>query len=72
VELTELSAFGGTFWTLGFEAFGPAESREAALPAAIEGVLRGQPANVVLGLERSSAYPAWIAAAGRLGGAGPT
>jgi hypothetical protein len=69
-ELTELSAFGETSWTLGFEAFGPAEEREATVPAAVERVLPGLPGDVVLALHRSLSYPAWIAVGGHPDDAG--
>jgi hypothetical protein len=64
-ELTELSAFGATYWTLGFEAFGPKEARAVTLPAAVDEVLPGLPQGLVLDLDRSLSYPAWIAARAR-------
>jgi hypothetical protein len=60
-ELTDLRAFDGSWWTIGFEAFGPLDDRERTLVTAAGHVLAGLPDGVILRLEDALAYPGWIA-----------
>ena len=68
VELTEIRIGGQDWWTLGFEATGPAGLLHSALQAAAALVFaQALPGGVELGLEDSSSYAQWL---GRAPGAG--
>jgi hypothetical protein len=61
VELTDIAVGDERWWTLGFEASGPADGRRGALDAAAA-VLFGEslPNGLVLGLDDSGPYSEWI------------
>jgi hypothetical protein len=68
VELTEIRIGGQDWWTLGFEATGPAGLLRSALAAAAALVFaRALPGGVEPGPEDSSSYAQWL---GRLSAAG--
>lgn len=59
LEITEIEILGGSWWSVGFEAFGVQESREVLLEAAVEylGKMYDSPA---LQLQDSHGYPSWL------------
>lgn len=59
-ELTELNAPDGTWWTVGFEAFGPEGTRRESLERVMAHVLEELPAHRSLGERESMGYPAWL------------
>jgi hypothetical protein len=61
VELTDIAVGDERWWTLGFEASGPADGRRGALDAAAA-VLFGEslPNGLVLGLDDSGPYSEWL------------
>jgi hypothetical protein len=68
VELTEIRTGGQDWWTLGFEATGPADLLPSALRAAAALVFaRALPGGVEPGPDESSSYAQWL---GRPPGAG--
>jgi len=68
VELTEVDVGGEAWWTLGFEATGPAEALRGELDAAAALVFdRALPGGVELGMDNSWSYAQWL---GRRPGAG--
>ena len=68
VELTEIRTGGHDWWTLGFEATGPASLLHSALQAAAALVFaQPLPGGVQPGPENSSSYAQWL---GRLSAAG--
>jgi hypothetical protein len=61
VELTEVVARGEAWWTLGFEATGPAEALRGELDAAAALVFaRALPGGVELGMDDSTSYAQWL------------
>jgi hypothetical protein len=61
VELTEARVGRGAWWTLGFEATGPAGLQRSGLEAAAAVVFaQALPCGVVLGLEDSMSYAQWL------------
>jgi len=61
VELTEVRTRGGAWWTLGFEATGPANTLRSELEAAAAQVFaEPPPAGVALGLDDSMSYAQWL------------
>ena len=63
VELTEARAGSGAWWTLGFEATGPAGLQRSGLEAAAAVVFaQALPCGVKLGLEDSMSYAQWLRA----------
>jgi hypothetical protein len=62
VELTEVTLAAGTWWTLGFEAFGPLESLAASVGATAQLLVARRPPLLVGG--RRSSYPEWLAREG--------
>jgi hypothetical protein len=61
VELTELTAGGRSWATVGFEAFGPEPDRVPALRAAGERLFGSLDLPGGLGAELSCGYPGWLA-----------
>ena len=61
VELAEVHMRGGTWWTLGFEATGPASTLRTELEAAAAQVFaEPPPEGVELGIEDSTSYAQWL------------
>jgi len=61
VELTEVSTVGQDWWTLGFEASGPAELLRRALEATAELVFNSPlPRRAEPGLDESKSYQQWL------------
>jgi hypothetical protein len=61
VELTEVDARGEAWWTLGFEATGPAETLRSELDAAAALVFgQALPGGVELGMDASTSYAQWL------------
>lgn len=61
VELTEVHTRGRTWWTLGFEATGPAGTLRTELEAAAGQVFaEPPPAGVWLGIDDSTSYAGWL------------
>ena len=61
VELTEFDVRGEAWWTLGFEATGPAEALRAELDAAAALVFgQAPPGGVELGMDNSGSYAQWL------------
>ena len=61
VELTEFRTRGEAWWTLGFEATGPAEVLRSQLEAAAAVVFaQALPAGVKLGMDHSMSYAQWL------------
>ena len=61
VELTEVSTIGQDWWTLGFEASGPADLRRSALEAAARLVFnRPLPGGTEPDLDDSKSYMQWL------------
>jgi hypothetical protein len=61
VELTEVHTRGGAWWTLGFEATGPANTLRSELEAAATQVFaEPPPAGVELGINDSTSYAHWL------------
>jgi hypothetical protein len=61
VELTEVGVRGEAWWTLGFEATGPAEALRGELDAAAALVFdRALPGGVELGMDNSWSYAQWL------------
>jgi hypothetical protein len=61
VELTEVDADGGTWWTLGFEATGPPDALRSQLEAVAAFVFaHALPAGLNLGLNESRSYAQWL------------
>jgi hypothetical protein len=61
VELTEFRALGEAWWTLGFEATGPADVLRGQLEAAAELVFsQSLPGGVELGMEHAMSYAWWL------------
>jgi hypothetical protein len=61
VELTEIRAHGQSWWTLGFEAKGPAHLLSSELQAAAARVFaRPLPGSVELGPDKSRSYAEWL------------
>jgi hypothetical protein len=68
VELTEVDAGGGAWWTLAFEATGPPDGLHSELEAAAALVFAAAlPAGVELGMNYSRSYAQWL----RLAAGGP-
>ena len=64
VELTEVRVGGQAWWTLGFEATGPASLLSGELKAAAALVFaQALPGGVELGTDDSQSYAQWLAAA---------
>ena len=62
VELTELRSGGETWWSLGFEATGPAGLRHGALRAAAALIFaQAPPGDVELDLSHCQSYAEWLA-----------
>jgi hypothetical protein len=61
-ELTELQIHGESWWTVGFEAFGPEGTRRISLERVMTYVLEHLPAHCRLGRADSMGYPAWLLA----------
>ena len=60
-ELTEIHAGGQAWWTLGFEATGPASLLRSALQAAAALVFaQALPGGAPLDMDDSSSYPQWL------------
>jgi hypothetical protein len=59
VELTETDAYGRAWWSVGFEATGPAGLLREALEGAAE-VVFAQPPPARLGLASSRSYAQWL------------
>ena len=61
VELTEVRVCGQDWWTLGFEATGPADLLRSELEAAAALVFaQALPGDVEPGLDESRSYAAWL------------
>ncbi len=61
VELTEFHTRGEAWWTLGFEATGPADVLRSLLEAAAALVFaQGLPCGVELGMDHSMSYAQWL------------
>jgi len=61
VELTEVRADGRDWWTLGFEATGPAGGLRTELEAAAALVFaQALPSSVELGIDDSQSYAQWL------------
>ena len=61
VELTEVDVRGEAWWSLGFEAIGPAEALRGELDAAAALVFaQALPAGMELGLDDSTSYAQWL------------
>ncbi len=61
VELTEFDVRGEAWWTLGFEATGPAEALRGELDAAATLVFeQAPPGGVELGMDNSGSYAQWL------------
>jgi hypothetical protein len=61
VELTEVNARGEAWWTLGFEATGPAEALRSELDAAAALVFdQALPGGLELGIDDSKSYGQWL------------
>ena len=61
VELTEFSSGGGTWWSLGFEATGPADLPDGALRATAALVFAQAPPGAVdLSMECCQSYAQWL------------
>ena len=61
VELTEVDVHGEAWWTLGFEATGPAEALRGELDAAAALVFdQAPPGGVELGMDNSRSYAQWL------------
>lgn len=61
VELTEVDAGDGTWWTLGFEATGPPGALRSELEAAATLVFaKALPAGLELGMNESRSYAQWL------------
>ena len=61
VELTEVHKRSQAWWTLGFEATGPASLRRSELEAAAAQVFaQALPNGVELGMEDSRSYAQWL------------
>ena len=61
VELTEVSTIGQDWWTLGFEASGPADLLRSALEATARLVFnRPMPGGAEPGLDESKSYQQWL------------
>jgi hypothetical protein len=61
VELTEVRTSGQDWWTLGFEATGPASLRRSALEATAALVFaRALPGGVEPGPNKSTSYAQWL------------
>jgi hypothetical protein len=61
VELTEVDVRGEAWWTLGFEATGPAETLRRELDAAAALVFgQALPGGVELGMDDSTSYAQWL------------
>jgi len=61
VELTEFHVRGEAWWTLGFEATGPAEALRSELEAAAALVFgQALPGGVELGMDNSRSYAQWL------------
>jgi hypothetical protein len=61
VELAEVGVRGQPWWSLGFEATGPASLLRSELEAAAALVFaRALPGGVDLGTETSSSYEEWL------------
>ena len=61
VELTEVRSHGGAWWTLGFEAAGPAHGLRSELEAAAALVFaRALPGEVELSTDDSRSYAQWL------------
>ena len=61
VELTEFDVHGKAWWTLGFEATGPAEALRGELDAAAALVFdQAPPGGVELGMDNSRSYAQWL------------
>ena len=61
VELTEFDVRGEAWWTLGFEATGPAEALRSELDAAAALVFgQALPRGVELGMDNSRSYAQWL------------
>jgi hypothetical protein len=61
VELTEVRARGGAWWSLGLEATGPASVLRSGLEAAAAGVFaQALPGGVELGMDDSRSYAEWL------------
>jgi len=61
VELTEVDVGGEAWWTLGFEATGPAEALRSELDAAAALVFgQALPGGVELGMDNSRSYAQWL------------
>ena len=63
VELTELTCDRRRWWTLGFEAIGPAEALTDELNASVAGMFNDPlPSGLILDIAHSTSYPEWLAA----------
>jgi len=61
VELTEVDVQGQAWWTLGFEATGPAETLRSELDAAVALVFaQAMPGGMEPGLDDSQSYAKWL------------
>ena len=61
VELTEVDVRGGPWWTLGFEATGPADALRSELNAAATVVFaHALPGGMELGMDDSQSYAQWL------------
>jgi hypothetical protein len=61
VELAEISVHGQAWWSLGFEAVGPASQLHSELQAAAAVVFaQALPGDVELGTSRSTSYQEWL------------
>ena len=61
VELTEFDVRGEAWWTLGFEATGPAEALRSELDAAAALVFgQALPGGMELGMDNSRSYAQWL------------
>ncbi len=61
VELTDLTCDRRRWWTLGFEAIGPAEALTYELNASVARMFNDPlPAGLILDIAHSTSYPEWL------------
>ncbi len=70
VEVVHVDVGGRSMWTIAFAAFGPPDSRRAALVSSWSAVAAGMTTTAALGtLDRAMSYPEWLTTMGHTSGA---